>query len=418
MIKFISLFWALSIPTLGFVLFERKAPELLERQAPSIISSVLESRQIDTSNSSDWIDPSASFLDDVPVSEGGDGSNASTPDSYLSSRQVKRAGVTGHGSEYVSFTNDTNHFNLTIAKCATAWSQVVGRWTFFNQSTSNYVTWVDIYRDVCAHAGIPGNGGRQLQTEAYGVALNEALMINAQETIKEVSAFIDSTITNLSTTVPCPNTLFNSHTELRRLLELPDNYWTFVFVGASVTGVVNTGLWYSAFGANATAWQIAEIGVSTAVLVLASGIVGWIANLPRTANLDRQVVSGANSAGRQTINAVSQAASAGRGMVQSASHQALNTLGGSTQSLLQMGANVNHEPGQSAVGGGELTAGTTNDNLGIPGGQSTVCLTQVAVEGGIAGVSNLEAAEAGLSSFAGVTGKIVQRANSGGSCSS
>ena len=352
-------------------------------------------------NSTGGIDPNASFLDDVPADEGGNEPEPSLAplDPDLTSKKLKRA-TRAFGAETVTFDNGDNHYNLTWGKCATKWSQVVGRWTFFNHSTHDNVTNLDIYRDVCDHAGLSYNGGRELTTQPYGEALNDALKINTQSLYDDSVTALEASIGEIFGVDGCEaNTSLVPHDELRKLLAVPNNYWTFVFIGTILTGAINTALYASAYPNN-TAWQTTEAGVSASILFLASGIIGWIAALPRTANVDRQIAAGSVAAARQTTQTLVNVGSTAAGIVQSASSNALNSLtgSGSTNNLLQMGMAVSSEPGQPAVGGGTL-AGTAGSNFAVAGQEATTCLTEVIIDRSISAIQDVLAQPAGISPF-------------------
>lgn len=274
-------------------------------------------------NISDNIDPNSSFLDDVPVSEGGDESASGgqggitalgtfnvTPavvpfDPSLTSKR-KRA-VSLNCIESFQFDSGNENFNISFGKSATKWGQVVGTWTFFNGTTSDTATWLDIYKDTCNDAGIPGLNGHNLDDPKYGASLKTALATNANALLEESAQYFNTTL------CPSDNQLatrpFDDRWELRKLQAMPKNYWTILFVGSVVTGSLNTAMYQTAYP-NSTAWQKAEAGVSAASLLFAGGVLNWIFSHSSVPNIDRQLTAGGLSGirriGRAAANSISQ----------------------------------------------------------------------------------------------------------------
>ena len=392
---------------------------LAARDDSSIMNAYPTAQPIGANNASsgnftDGVDPNQSFLDDVPAVDGGyeNTTNTSSNDTFLNSRSQKRAYRPGvHGAESVLFSNDTNDVNITWAKCAMVWGQPVGRWTFFNHSTHDFVTWWDIYKDVCAHAGIPLNHGKQIPNPQYGKAMNAALSINAGALQNESTDLLISALSALAQTDDSQTT-DEFRDELRKLLTINNKiYWSFVLVGTIVLGGTNTGLYYSAHK-NDTAWQIAESGVATSFIFLASATIGWLATHPRVQNLDRHLTAGALTAARQTANIARQSANTVGGLVRSTSSTLLSTQG-SQHNLLQMGGSAGRSPPNEPAGGGDFL-----QDLSVPGTSlEGVRLAGVTIDEGIRALGQTEIQPAGFSPLRGVLDSIESASASGsGSC--
>ena len=340
------------------------------------------------------------------------------PQEYESARKAKRAQVTGFGGEVVTFDDGQNNFNVTWAKCATRWSQVVGVWTYKNDTTKDNATWIDIYRDVCDIAKLPYANGTQLNTPEYLTALNTAIQTNANALQNEVQALSDTILSSLAAAYSCGSyPSLSASDELRRLLQVRNNYWTYVITGTIVLTSINTGLYYSAYPNN-TAWQIAESGLTTALQFLAVGVLGWVAQHPRVQNADRQIVAGTTSAARRTTSTVARVGANVAGVVQSASDQALSSLAGSNQNLLQMGIGSSSNPGEQPVGGGSFVDPNGNgagSSSGVAGTEDTMCLREIVVDGAIARVSETLAQGVGVSPLDQVQSNIAGQ-NPPGSC--
>ena len=352
--------WALPSSISALAIFDNLASPLEKRQItvssqnPSPGSAGVTTVVTTIVNSTDGIDLNSSWLDDLPMSEGGDSpltseqltgnttfqtTSSTLVNGFETSKKVKRTTLIPGGGRSLTFDVDDDHFNFTFSRCALTWGRKLGRWTFFTHNTHDNVTMLDIYRDVCDQAKLPYNNGRQLSNPKYSEFFSSILDINMRAAVSEATDSLDEIVGNYSVAHPTPSQPYD-HTELRKLLELPGNHW-FVIGGTAVLGgLVTAGINWSAAGANDTAWQICAGGVNTFLIITIGGALQAYGQNRHAQEIDRKIAAAAVSGGRAAVHTIREAGTQLVDSIHRGSGNALNTLVSSTTNLLQIGGSV------------------------------------------------------------------------------
>ncbi|KAI9729030.1 MAG: hypothetical protein M1828_000115 [Chrysothrix sp. TS-e1954] len=356
---------------------------------------------IGKNNASMGIDPQASWVDDEPISEQIPSEKRAIRGHGVLAVEIEGPSVVGSG---------TDHYQIEWHNLGTV-KLMVNQ----NGTTAN-ITWLDMYRDNCDNASIPYNYGRQLNNTAYLDSLDVATESNVNIMIGESFTYFKNLQCTAAQDPAGGGYSLARKDELRKLLQVPDNYWTIVFAGLATQMGISYGL-YNLGHPDQSHFQNALPGINAAITGLGAAIIGWIAARPKVKATDKQVIAGTVATLRKSSNYmqrfwdVLRAASVAATEVSSASsssQEGEQALGGGMFFGPSDGSSSSSDGGiisslAKPIGGGvfvdpEAGGGGRKRSLDERQG-SSVCLTVADIQDAVASIGLVGYPEIGMMPF-------------------